>query len=255
MSTTPPGFDPQNPNQPPGPPPGQPGGSGQQPPGQPGGYGQQPPGQPGGYGQQPPGQPGGYGQQPPGQPGGYGQQPPGQPGGYGQQPPGPNPYGGPGQPQPYGQGQQPYGYGYGAPAGQGELATWLPRAGGYLIDYLVVGIPGTIGAFLIQPNADGSAGSGIAIGLILYLVTFGLSIWNRWIRQGKTGQTVGKSVVGLRLVAADTGQPIGALRCFLRDVCHILDTLACYVGWLFPLWDEKRQTFADKIMQTYVFKL
>ncbi len=39
---------------------------------------------------------------------------------------------------------------------------------------------------------------------------------------------------------------------FGRDICHILDSLACYIGWLFPLWDAKRQTFADKIISTVV---
>jgi Protein of unknown function (DUF2752) len=37
-----------------------------------------------------------------------------------------------------------------------------------------------------------------------------------------------------------------------RDICHVLDSLACYIGWLFPLWDAKRQTFADKIVSTVV---
>jgi hypothetical protein len=54
------------------------------------------------------------------------------------------------------------------------------------------------------------------------------------------------------LVAEATGQPIGTGKAFLRDVCHILDTLACYVGWLFPIWDAKRQTLADKLMTTVV---
>jgi uncharacterized RDD family membrane protein YckC len=26
----------------------------------------------------------------------------------------------------------------------------------------------------------------------------------------------------------------------------------CYVGYLWPLWDDKRQTFADKILGTVV---
>jgi hypothetical protein len=29
-----------------------------------------------------------------------------------------------------------------------------------------------------------------------------------------------------------------------------VDTIICYIGWLFPLWDAKRQTIADKIMST-----
>jgi len=39
---------------------------------------------------------------------------------------------------------------------------------------------------------------------------------------------------------------------FLRQLVHILDSLACYIGWLWPLWDAKSQTFADKIMNTVV---
>ena len=31
-----------------------------------------------------------------------------------------------------------------------------------------------------------------------------------------------------------------------------LDSLVCYLGFLFPLWDAKRQTFADKIIHTVV---
>ena len=34
----------------------------------------------------------------------------------------------------------------------------------------------------------------------------------------------------------------------------ILDAVA-YVGYLWPLWDDKRQTFADKIMRTIVIDL
>ena len=45
--------------------------------------------------------------------------------------------------------------------------------------------------------------------------------------------------------------PIGPLNAFLRDLLHTLDGFA-YVGYLWPLWDAKRQTFADKIMKTVV---
>lgn len=36
----------------------------------------------------------------------------------------------------------------------------------------------------------------------------------------------------------------------VRQLAHVLDTLICYLGYLFPLWDAKRQTFADKLMST-----
>ena len=36
----------------------------------------------------------------------------------------------------------------------------------------------------------------------------------------------------------------------VRQLAHIVDSLICYIGYLFPLWDAKRQTLADKIMTT-----
>ncbi len=33
---------------------------------------------------------------------------------------------------------------------------------------------------------------------------------------------------------------------------HFVDFITCFIGYLFPLWDDKRQTLADKIMRTVV---
>jgi uncharacterized RDD family membrane protein YckC len=37
-----------------------------------------------------------------------------------------------------------------------------------------------------------------------------------------------------------------------RSFVHIIDGIPCYLGYLWPLWDAKKQTFADKIMGTVV---
>ena len=58
--------------------------------------------------------------------------------------------------------------------------------------------------------------------------------------------------MGIKLVKAETGQPIGAGMAFVRQIAHILDGIPCYIGYLWPLWDDKRQTFADKVIGTYV---
>ena len=41
---------------------------------------------------------------------------------------------------------------------------------------------------------------------------------------------------------------------FVRDIAHIVDAIICYVGFLFPLWDGKKQTLADKMVHTVVLK-
>ena len=194
-------------------------------PNEPGGYPNQPPGysnQPGGYPNQPPGgyptQPGGY----PNQPGGYPNQPPGgypnQPGGYPSQPPG-----------------------YSNQPATVPYANWGQRAGGYLIDVVPVAILAWIGVSI-----------SLTVYLLFLLVGLVYTGYNRWYLGGTTGQSFGKRALKLRLISEQTGQPIGPLMAFVRDICHILDSLACYIGWLFPLWDAKRQTIADKIVRTVV---
>ncbi len=91
-----------------------------------------------------------------------------------------------------------------------------------------------------------------ALFAIGWLLSLGWSIYNRWYLGGTTGQSIGRKVMNIRLVSEETGQPIGMLMAFVRDICHIVDSIICYVGWLFPLWDAKRQTLADKIVRTVV---
>jgi uncharacterized RDD family membrane protein YckC len=196
-----------------------------------------------------PGQPNQY---PPGQPGGNqpGQFPPGQPGGsYGLQPYNPT------QPgyNPYHQG----GYGF-APLGGGQLAGWGSRVGASLLDSLIAFIPipiGAIAAVAISGNLEqlNSAGqTAMAIGYIAYFV---LIIWNRIIRQGRTGQSIGKKIVGLKVVAASTGQPLGVGKCLGREVCAIIFSNFCFLNLLWPLWDKQHQTWHDKVVADIVVKL
>jgi uncharacterized RDD family membrane protein YckC len=208
---------------------------------------------------------------------------------YGQQMYGPlpqpatQPY--PGQQQPFPQQPyppQPYAQ---QPPGYAPQAVWLPpvpvypyapwgrRVGAYLIDFapaIVAQIPFWIGYIifsvrLIQlssapttTSADdifadltGSALVWMIIGLVAMIAAIGWQWYNRWLIGGRTGQSMGKRVLKTKLVAEVNGQPIGPVNAFLRDLLHVLDG-AAYVGYLWPLWDAKRQTFSDMIMKTVV---
>ena len=97
----------------------------------------------------------------------------------------------------------------------------------------------------------GTGGAAMIVGAVIMLASIGWNIYNRWLVGGRTGQSLGKRVTKIKLISEQTDQPIGAMNAFLRDLVHILDAVA-YVGYLWPLWDDKRQTFADKIMRTIV---
>ena len=120
-------------------------------------------------------------------------------------------------------------------------ANWAQRVGAYLVDVLPIVILDIIGINI-----------SFGVYALCGLIGLAFTIYNRWYLGGSTGQSIGKKVLGLRLISEQTGQPIGPLMAFVRDICHVLDSLACFIGWLFPLWDAKRQTFADKILGTVV---
>jgi uncharacterized RDD family membrane protein YckC len=85
-----------------------------------------------------------------------------------------------------------------------------------------------------------------------YLGLFAFILWNSCYRQGTTGQSIGRQVAKTKLVKIETGQPVGFGTALLRWICHNVEFV---IGYLFPLWDEKRQTFADKIVGTVVVRV
>ena len=115
-----------------------------------------------------------------------------------------------------------------------NLADWGIRAVGWLIDWAPV----------------------IILGIITYRVPFfgllqiGYLVYLGHL-EGTTGQTPGKAMQGTRLVN-EQGELIGSGAGIGRKFLHILDSLVCLLGWFLPLVDAKRQTIADKVMNTYV---
>lgn len=164
-----------------------------------------------------------------------------------------------------------------ATAGGAMSGQWVPMAGWWrrvaasTIDSLVVlaaQIPYFVGLVVLLDAAPGanlfaadtSDYTGVdlgtlilASGLMLLGSVLGLAalIWNRFVQQGRTGQSIGKSALNLYLVSARTGTPVGAGTAFVREIVHIVDGIL-YVGYLWPIWDNRKQTFADKIVGTVV---
>jgi len=130
------------------------------------------------------------------------------------------------------------------------FATYGQRVGAFLID---VGIPaGVLFVVLIASLAtrDLAVVMGVAVSVVVLLTAFVL--WNSGYRQGRSGQSIGKRMLGVRLVGAGSGQPIGFGRAVCRQIAHLLDLLPLLLGYFWPLWDEQRQTFADKVCATLV---
>jgi len=71
------------------------------------------------------------------------------------------------------------------------------------------------------------------------------------VMQAYLGVTPGKIVMGIAVVHERDSRPIGLVQTTVRWLLHILDSILL-IGYLRPLWNSQRKTFADSIMATVV---
>ncbi len=128
-------------------------------------------------------------------------------------------------------------------------ASWLARAGAFVVDVLLgVGVVAAL-ALVAWSTAQRDwlwwlCVSAAAVVLLSIAV-------NRLLLPAVTGWSLGRAVVGIAVVRRD-GTAVGPWRLLARDVAHLLDTAALFIGWLWPLWDSRGRTFADLLLGTEV---
>lgn len=81
-----------------------------------------------------------------------------------------------------------------------------------------------------------------------------LLVWNLVLRQGRTGSSLGKQAVGIRVLDERNLEPPGPWHVFVRLLAHVADLLPFGIGFLWPVWDGRKQTFADKLTRTVVVR-
>ncbi len=144
-----------------------------------------------------------------------------------------------------GGGYNPVAGGVAAPA---EYGT---RAVAWLVDFAIFFGIGLVAWFL--SFGDGFIG---LLSLLVYLAQIGFAFYNWVFQQGSTGQTIGKSTQNLKLVADDTGQPVGIVMALVRSLIITVFYVACVVpvliDMLWPLWDNDKKRLTDKILSQSV---
>jgi uncharacterized RDD family membrane protein YckC len=147
-------------------------------------------------------------------------------------------------------------------------APWPRRVLAFLLDAVPIVILAALAVILLYltriRGCDGDpsardlgaqcASNSSPLGVICFVATWvaivAYGVWNFGYRQGTTGSSVGKSALHLKVVDDASGQPIGFLRSVIRQFAHVVEPLTLGLGYLWPLWDAKRQTFADKLAST-----
>ena len=177
-------------------------------------------------------------------------------------PPPPPPAGYPPPQQPMAQYQYPV-------AGQRTYAGFWIRVLARVIDGFIVGIPLSVILIVLlvigggiaagTSNADQNtqnAAAGVFSGLFIlfYLVAIVVSIAYWVYFWGTTGQTFGMKMLKLQVVDANTGAPIGIGRALVRWLMTLVNSWACYIGWIWVAFDARKQGWHDKVANSVVLQ-
>lgn len=119
-------------------------------------------------------------------------------------------------------------------------------------------VDGLVGLLFILPGAlvvtGARNGPGAGVGLVLEVAGVIALFVFYCSKVGRSGQSWGHKAMGISIVDAQSGQPIGAGRVFGRMLARLISGIPCYLGYLWMLWDPMSQTWHDKIIGTIVVK-
>lgn len=123
--------------------------------------------------------------------------------------------------------------------GSGPRAGFWSRFGAAFVDGLIIGLINLILVTAFKATGD-------LIGLVISISYFTV------LEGGPRGQTLGKQALGIRVIDADTGGPIGYGRGFVRYIGRILSSVVILLGYFWMLWDRERQCWHDKLAGDFV---
>jgi uncharacterized RDD family membrane protein YckC len=120
-----------------------------------------------------------------------------------------------------------------------EYAGFGPRLLAAAIDgliFFVVSVPLGVLFFELSPAMPLLAGAAA------------VAFWRRY------GATPGKLAVGVRIVDARTGGTPATRRLILRLLCYVVSAAPLYLGFLWIVFDRRKQGWHDKIAGTLVIQ-
>ena len=122
----------------------------------------------------------------------------------------------------------------------GGYADFWTRLAAYIVDWVIVwfGLVFIVGVL---------SGAGFATGAVIVLFAPHAYFWIG----NSLGGTAGKRITGLAVID-EAGNPPGLARGLVRYLVSLGSALALYIGYLWVIWDGKKQTWHDKAAGTYV---
>ncbi len=152
------------------------------------------------------------------------------------------------------------------PQPQTSFAGFWIRFIARFVDGLILGIPLTILLFIFlaisgvalsatssdQNAQNATAGVASGVFLLFYVIALvGIAGYQIYF-WGTSGQTIAMRMFHLRVVDANTGAPIGIGRAVLRWLMSLVNSWACYIGWIWVAFDARKQGWHDKVANSVV---
>lgn len=162
------------------------------------------------------------------------------------------------------------------------LAGWAARFGAYLIDSILLGIPmmffvwsefkPLLDTYIASASVDPATGQVdqaafqqymagmMSLNLKMTLVFVALATVYYVACHGSMGQSLGKMLVGIRLIRRDGGDPTwgdAIRRALVNPIVQVVPVIGGFVmllNGLWPLWDDNNQSLADKVGGTLVVR-
>lgn len=127
----------------------------------------------------------------------------------------------------------------GKPPAEAFAGFWI-RFLGALVDGILLGVVSSI--------IDVAVSGGTAVGVVLGGAYF------TYFHATPAGQTVGNRVCGIRIVDSRSGGHLDYVRALLRWLMSYVSGIALLIGYFWMLWDPEKQTWHDKVANSYVVK-
>jgi uncharacterized RDD family membrane protein YckC len=149
-------------------------------------------------------------------------------------------------PAPYGGGYAPQAY-----AGGMRFGGFWIRVVAYIIDGIILTIVGVIVATIFHitlsdPNSA-SYRAGNAFDFLVGAAYF-IGFWTAW------AASPGQRILKLRIVDANTQQPITLGKAVLRYIGLVISFFVCFIGVIWVAFDARKQGWMDKIAGTVVLQ-
>jgi uncharacterized RDD family membrane protein YckC len=155
------------------------------------------------------------------------------------------------------------------PSPQATYAGFWIRLVARVIDGFILGIPLAVIFFVLAAIGGGAIGAtsnasqnaqnataGVVGGafILFYVIALvGIAAYQIYF-WGTSGSTVAMRLFHLKVVDANTGAPIGIGRAVVRWLMTIVNSWACYIGWIWVAFDARKQGWHDKVASSVVLQ-